>query len=98
MKKYFFAYFFALNILGVVHANTDNPPDSVWLSYIFIAYYVVLVLYTGSKWVRWATALPAGPAKSKGLFEAVSWTVACIIPVALLYVIHGYLAMLAQQL
>ncbi len=78
--------------------NEAQATGNNWLTYFFAIYYLVLILYTLSKWVQWARAIPVGGAMTKGLLEALSWTFIAILPLAILYATHLYLAQVLQQL
>ena len=69
-----------------------------WLTYFFAIYYLVLILYSLSKWVQWARAIPAGGATTRGFLDALAWTFIAILPLAIIYVSHQYLAQVLQQL
>ena len=80
-------------------AGTETQaPSNNWLTYFFAIYYLVLILYTLSKWVQWARAIPAGGATTRGFLDALSWTFIALLPLALFYAINQYLALVLQQL
>ena len=88
-----------LSMIGPAHAVTESQATgNGWLTYFFALYYLVLILYTLSKWVQWARAIPAGGATTRGFLDALSWTFIALLPLALFYAINQYLALVLQQL
>ena len=97
MKKLLVVFF--LSMMCPAYAGTEtSATGNGWLTYFFAIYYLVLILYTLSKWVQWARAIPAGGATTRGFLDALSWTFIAILPIALFYAIHQYLAQVLQQL